>query len=226
MSELISLDVFADQAASWIMHNDQTYNHLHHFACSFNLDHNVAHFLDKANALVELEIDSLPDAATNMFHLRSDALPHLSHFTGSSQAAQVIVPGRPVEQIHLNSGDLTEEVAMNLAKSTSSILVLSAATSSHSVSLIGALTQCMERLVHLRLVTTYNFSDTPDTTYFANIAEALTSLPDLQGCEIWGLHWISSKKSFHDASWQSESFDANTDGNLIDNIYSDLYFPY
>ena len=61
-------------------------------------------------------------------------------------------------------------------------------------------------------------------TYFANIADALKSLPDLQSCEIWGLHWISSKKSFHDAAFNSDNL--LTDGNLIDNIYSDLYFPY
>jgi len=163
MSGLSSLELFADQAASWVLHNDQSYPRLKRLVCSFNLDHNVTRFLNNSDAINELEIDSLPVSETTTFDLRDDALSHLSQFTGSAQAAQVVVPGRPVEHIHLNSGDLTEEVAVNLAKSTLPVLVLGAATSSHSVSLIGTLTQCMERLVHLRIVTTYNFTDAPDT---------------------------------------------------------------
>ncbi|KAF9534405.1 hypothetical protein CPB83DRAFT_756487 [Crepidotus variabilis] len=231
MSELSSLEVFTDQAASWVMRNDQIYPRLRRLACSFHLDPNVVHFLNKTHNVVELEVESIPPSSQKAdIHLRSEALPRLAQFTGSSHAAQIIVPGRPIEHIHLNSGDLTEEVAENLAKSTAPILVLGAATSSHSVSLIGTLTRCMEHLVHLRIVTTYNFSDAPDATYFANIADALTSLPDLQTCEIWGLHWISSKKSFYDESrvWQSEGFNTNNlmaDGNFLDNI-SDLIFPY
>ncbi|KAJ3506235.1 hypothetical protein NLJ89_g6983 [Agrocybe chaxingu] len=196
---------------------------LQRFATNFHLDQHVAHFLSKADALLELEVDSVP--AT--LQLRDGALPRLTQFTGSSQAAQAVVPGRPVQHIHLNSGDLTQEVAENLAKSSAPVQVLGAATSSHSVDLVNTLTQCMGHLVHLRIVTTYNFSDAPDSTYFANIADALTSLQDLQSCEIWGLHWTSTKKSFNDETkvWQSQSFNAHsllTEGNLLDN----LYFPY
>lgn len=164
MSELSSLELFTDQATSWVVRNHQAYHRLTHFACSYNLDQNVLHFLNKTPALVELEVDSIARSFHNPEgYLRSDALPRLAQFTGSSHAAQLIVPGRPIEHIHLNSGDLTEEVAENLAKSTAPVLVLGAATSSHSVSLIGALTRCMEHLVHLRIVTTYTFSDAPDT---------------------------------------------------------------
>ncbi|KAF8164980.1 hypothetical protein B0H34DRAFT_670936 [Crassisporium funariophilum] len=230
MSELTSLDIFVDQAASWVMRtrDDATYRRLQHFASSFHLDHNVAHFLNKTDALSELEIDSLAPSFTHTIpSLRANALPRLSQFNGSSHAAQYVVPGRPVQTIHLNSGDLTEDVAESLAKSTARILILAAATSSHSVPLIGTLTQCMEHLVHLRIVTTYNFSDAPEITYFTNIANALTSLPDLKTCEIWGLHWVSTKKNFHDEErvWQSESFNADllTDNTLLDDLYSSYY---
>ena len=163
MTDLTFLDVFLDHDASWIMRtrDDSTYHRLEHFASSFHIDHHIVHFLQKANALLELEVDSLPPSPA-IPSLEPDALPMLSQFTGSSQAAQYVVPGRPVELIHLNSGDLTEDVAESLAKSTAHVLLLAAATSSHSVALIGTLTQCMDHLVHLRIVTTFNFSEPPD----------------------------------------------------------------
>ncbi|PPQ77733.1 hypothetical protein CVT25_011168 [Psilocybe cyanescens] len=238
MCELTSLDLSVDQAASWIMRtrDDSTYRRLRRFSSSFHLDHNLAHFLSKADALLELEIDPVHHPLSPAASLRDGALSHLNQFTGSSEAAQHVVPGRPVEHIHLNSGDLTEDLAETLAKSTAPITVLAAATTSHSVSLIGTLTRCMEHLTHLRIVTTYNFSDAPDTTYFSNIADALTSLPDLQSCEIWGLHWISSKKSFHDQGrvWESEAFNSSyipannllTNGTFLDDLYSDFSYAY
>lgn len=163
MTDLTFLDVFLDHDASWIMRtrDDSTYHRLEHFASSFHIDHHIVHFLQKANALLELEVDSLPPSPA-IPSLEPDALPMLSQFTGSSQAAQYVVPGRPVESIHLNSGDLTEDVAESLAKSTTHVLILAAATTSHSVSLIGTLTQRMDHLVHLRIVTTFNFSEPPD----------------------------------------------------------------
>jgi len=247
MSQIISLDMFLDHAASWVMHtrDDSTYHCLEHFASSFHIDHHLVHFLQKTNALLELEVDSLPP--TNVIpSLGPNALPMLSQFTGSSQAAQYVVPGRPVESIHLNSGDLTEDVVESLAKSTAHVLLLAAATISHSVALIGTLTQCMNYLVHLRIVTTFNFSEPPDAvstypyytypflyfshhmslqSYFINISNALRSLPDLRTCEIWGIHWFPVKNEFHDEGtvWRSEPFN-RPDENHLDNHYSDFYF--
>jgi hypothetical protein len=62
MTDLTFLDVFLDHDASWIMRtrDDSTYNRLEHFASSFRIDHHIVHFLQKANALLELEVDSLP----------------------------------------------------------------------------------------------------------------------------------------------------------------------
>jgi len=225
MSQLISLDIFLDHVASWIMHtpDDSTYHRLEHFASSFHLDHHLVHFLHKTNALKELEVDSLPPTPL-IPSLNPNVLPMLSQFTGSSQAAQYVVPGRPVESIHLSSGDLTEDVAESLAKSTAHVLLLAAATTSHSVALIGTLTQCMDHLVHLRIVTTFNFSEPPDASYFVNISNALKSLPDLRTCEIWGIHWVSSKNDFRDEGtvWESEPFNRPDDSHL-DNLSSDFY---
>ena len=244
MSQLTSLDIFLDHAASWIMHtrDDSTYHRLEHFASSFHFDHHIVHFLHKTSALLELEVDSLPPISV-IPSLLPNALPKLSQFTGSSQAAQYVVPGRPVESIHLNSGDLTEDVAESLARSTAHVLLLAAATTSHSVALIGTLTQCMNHLVHLRIVTTFNFSEPPDAvsithtnpplyfshlslqSYFVNISNALRSLPDLRTCEIWGIHWVSSKDDLlHEGTvWESEPFN-RPDENHPDDVHSDFYF--
>jgi hypothetical protein len=163
MSQLFSLDIFLDHTASWVMHtrDDSTYHCLEHFASSFHIDHNLIHFFQKTSALLELEVDSLLPT-TIIPSLGPNVLPRLSQFTGSSQAAQYVVPGRPVESIHLNSGDLTEDVVESLAKSTAHVLLLAAATTLHSLGPIGTLAQCMDHLHHLKIITTSNFSEPPD----------------------------------------------------------------
>ncbi|KJA24504.1 hypothetical protein HYPSUDRAFT_183483 [Hypholoma sublateritium FD-334 SS-4] len=231
MSELTELDISLDQAASWVLRTpaQPAFARLRRFSSSFQLDHNVVHFLGKTPALLQLHIDSLAEP----LRLPDTALPRLAQFTGSALAAHALVPGRPVQDIHLTSGDLTEDLAESLAQSTAPVLVLAAATTSHSLSLIATLTRCMAELVHLRIVTTYTFDNLPDSTYFANIKDALTSLPDLQSCEIWGLHWVSSKKSFHDQgrAWESEPFNLPpnnllANGAFLDDLHSDLSYAY
>jgi len=83
----------------------------------------------------------------------------------------------------------------------------------------------MHYLVHLRIVTTFNFSEPPDASYFVDISNVLRSLSDLRTCEIWGIHWVSSKNDFHDEEtvWESEPFN-RPDENQLDNLYSDFYF--
>ena len=174
MSELTSLEVFADQAASCVLANDTVYPRLQRFACSFHLDPHLVHFLNKSSSITELKIDSIPLSDSPMLPLPTTALPFLAHFTGSALAAQLIVPGRPVQYVDLNSGDLTDDVARNLALSTAPIRALGANTSSHSVSLIATLTSCMDRLQHLRIVTTFTFTDLPDTVSIPHPHQFLT----------------------------------------------------
>ena len=54
----------------------------------------------------------------------------------------------------------------------------------------------------------------------------LRSLPDLRTCEIWGIHWVSSKNDFHDEGtvWKSELFYRPDENHLDTNLYSDFYF--
>ena len=91
MTGLTSLDISVDQAASWVMRtrDDATYPRLRRFASSFPMDNHVAHFLNKTDALVELDLDSLhSSSSSDLPELRVGALPRLAQFTGSAEAAQ------------------------------------------------------------------------------------------------------------------------------------------
>jgi len=165
MSQLTSLDMSVDPTASWVlrMRSDVKFLRLQHFASSFPLDSHVAHFLCRAEAIRQLEVDSFPISdPIAPSSLPVTATPHLSCFIGSSQAAQAVIPGRPVEEIHLNSGDMTEDVVRGLAKSTASVLLLGASTSSLPLPLLGTLAELMPQLKYLRMMTAYNFLDAPD----------------------------------------------------------------
>ena len=218
MSQLTSLDIFVDQSASWILSNDTTYPNLQRFACLFNLDCHLVAFFNKSSSITELKIGSVP--LLDYPILSSVSLPFLAHFTGSALAAELIVPGRPVHSIILNSGCLTENIAYNLAHSTAPIHTLSAHTISHSLSLISTLAGCMKKLQHLRIATTFSVANLPDTvslilknpTFFPsshmisqkNIADVLTLLPDLQTCELWGFHCFQTvNKVWHFPSFNT-----------------------
>jgi hypothetical protein len=162
MSELTTLNIFIDRSASWVLSNDTTYPHLQRFACSFDLDCHVVAFINKSSSITELKIGSVP-LSESPITLSSVSLPFLAHFAGSALAAELIVPGRPVHSVDLDSGCLTDDIARNLAHSAAPIQALSANTSSHSLSLISTLTRCMKKLQHLRITTTLTFTDLPDT---------------------------------------------------------------
>lgn len=248
MTELTSLDLFVDPAASWVLQGTHrtSFPRLLHFGCSFPLDANVAAFLSTTETVVELELDAVSTNSQPISTLPAASLPRLSQFVGSSQAAQAVVPGRPVESIHLSSGDLTESDVVTLARSTAHVVILGATTSSLPVPLLETLTHCMPHLVYLRMMTTYNFSEAPDVVsqnsssqyffshdryqaFYQNIASALASLSDLKAFELSGMHWGSSPKDLSDKGrvWQSQPL-TNHFGDVPSDIDfdSDLFLAY
>ncbi|KAF9468952.1 hypothetical protein BDZ94DRAFT_1317514 [Collybia nuda] len=231
MTELTSLDLFVDPAASWVLQGTHTnsFPRLRHFGCSFPLDANVAAFLSITEAVVELELDAISTNLHSTSPLPVGSLPQLSQFVGSVQAAQAVVPGRPVESIHLSSGDLTESDVVTLARSTAHVVILGATTSSLPVPLLEKLTHCMPHLVYLRMMTTYNFSEAPDVAFYQNIASALASLSDLKAFELSGMHWGSSPKDVSDKGrvWQSQPLTNHFGTVPLDvDFGSDLFFAY
>jgi len=232
MTELITLDIFVDPSASWVLQasHNSLFPRLQHLACSFPLDSHVIKFLAKTDALLDLEVDAIatPHSMPNLI-LPMASLPRLSQFTGSSYAAKAIVPGRPVQSIHLNSGDLTEDDVASLAKSTTHVVILGATTSSLPVPFLQSLTHNMPQLVYLRITTTYNFSEAPDAMFYRDIANALESLSDLNAFELSGMHWGSKPADKEGRVWQSQplaDFGMSDDVSFIGDFHSDFFLAY
>lgn len=167
MSELTSLHLSLDANAntSWVLTphaRPVTYHRLHSFTSSFPFDAHVTGFLERTPALENLELDTAPVSPTAPLpHLSPAAIPHLVHFMGSCQAVKVIVPGRPLESIHIHDGDLSEDEVGCLAQSTGHIAVLGAITSALLVPFLQSLAKHFPYLAYLRLMAPFHTSLKP-----------------------------------------------------------------
>jgi hypothetical protein len=145
MSELASLHLSLDTNInpSWVLtpHTYHvTYPRLLTFTSSFSFDAHVTGFLERTPALEKLELDTAPVSGTAPLPFLSHAaIPRLVHFMGPYQAIKVIVPGRPLESIHIHDGDLSEDEVACLAQSTGHIAVLGAITSALLVPFLKSL---------------------------------------------------------------------------------------
>ncbi|TFK27071.1 hypothetical protein FA15DRAFT_666810 [Coprinopsis marcescibilis] len=192
MPDIESLKLTIDPAMSWVLPHASSvrYPRLRDFTCVFSFDHHVAQFLGKTGALVHLELGHDLNSQTPLPELLPAWLPNLESFAGSSQVAQAIVPGRPVSSISMHSGDLTEGVVQELAKSTAAILFLDATTASLPLPLLEAMASAIPELQELRLATTYNLWDEWfKTPFIKNIKSALISMDNLQTAEVSGMLW-------------------------------------
>ncbi|KAH9963186.1 hypothetical protein BC827DRAFT_1193947 [Russula dissimulans] len=238
MSELTSLHISLDRGAnpSWILSprsRPLTYTRLHTFTSSFPFDSHVTGFLERTPALERLELDTAPVTGTAPLpHLSHAAIPRLVHFMGSCQAIKVIVPGRPLESIHIHDGDLSEEQVVCLAQSTGHIAVLGAITSALLVPFLKSLARHLPYLAYLRLMAPFHVSLKPsDDTFYEQVATTLTSMPKLLDFELSGMHWGSSWQANevgHKRIWQAAPITSVPDHHLEDNLdyTSDFAFVY
>ncbi|KAI0049588.1 hypothetical protein FA95DRAFT_1571127 [Auriscalpium vulgare] len=202
MSELTALGLHVHSGASWVLAAARgaratAYPRLASFTCSFPFDSHVARFLEGASALERLELDTAPTANPNVLpRISAATIPRLIHFVGSCQAAKVIVPGRPLESVHLHDGDLTEDEVAFLAQSTGQIAVLGAITSELLVPLLQALARHLPYLAYLRVMAPFHMSTKiPDSSFYEQVASTLTLMPELMDFELSGMHWGSSFES-------------------------------
>lgn len=171
MTALISLDIFIEDAGSWVLPDSLVYPQLQHFASSFPFDCRLAKFLGNAPALESVHIDSvtaMPSA------LAQGSMARLSEFTGCAAAAVALVSGRPIESININSGDFTKDMVPALAKSTASVTVLSVTTDSAPVNLLEVLGQHLPHIMYLRITSTCNLPAPtsvrlPSSSFFASM---------------------------------------------------------
>ena len=161
MTGLRSLRLSIDPGSSWVLEAVHSRS-LTRFSSSFPLDHHVTRFFYSTPKLVELELDAPHDLDTSTASVPVELIPRLEQFSGSCQAAESIVPGRPVHSLHLSTGDLTENVMEQLGLSSSSISILMATSSISAPRLLHLLSRHMQDLVYLRLMTNCNMNDASD----------------------------------------------------------------
>jgi len=151
---------------------------------------------------------------------------------GSCQAVKVIVPGRPLESIHIHDGDLSEDEVACLAQSTGHIAVLGAITSALLVPFLKSLARYLPHLAYLRLMAPFHVSLKPsDDTFYEQVATTLTSMPQLLDFELSGMHWGSSFQANEAGCkriWQAAPIKSVPEHHLEDSLdfTSDFGFVY
>ncbi|KAK7060312.1 hypothetical protein VNI00_001077 [Paramarasmius palmivorus] len=225
MTELKSLNLSLDPSTTWVLQGVKAHS-LTRFSSNFSLDHYVTRFLEHTHSLLELEL-----GPPHAMHISSvpPFVPLLEQFSGPTQIAELIVPGRPVKSVQLTSGDLTESVVEQLAKSSVRIDVLSATSSLSAPRLLDLLSKHMRYLVYLRMMTICSVTEAPDVNYYDNVANGLASLPDLRAFEFSGMHWGTlnkTKMELEQAVWQAKPLDAAfaVDQSLEMEDYSEIFF--
>lgn len=230
MTEVTSLNLTVDSSTSWILGKATqhvNFHRLQQFTCSFPFDFHVANFLEKTPALLELEVDSMPyEPCSSIPSISATTIPRLAQFVGSARVARVIVPGRPLQSIHLNEGDLVEEDVACLARASANVVVLGATASEPPVPLLESIARHLPHLAYLRIMTTYHFAHAPEMVslpmlynsiflhfnlptipflqgFMDQVANALATLPDLTAFELSGMQWGSSKREDSKRVWQS-----------------------
>ncbi|EAU84572.1 hypothetical protein CC1G_00091 [Coprinopsis cinerea okayama7 len=227
MLNIESLKLTLDPALSWVLPTapNLAFPRLRDFTSLFPLDHNTSAFLAKTPALLSLELNHDLTPASSPAPLPASSLPRLQSFAGSSQAAQAIVPGRPVSSISMHSGDLTEFVLHSLAKSTAAVSFLDATTASLPLPLLETMAIAIPELQELRLATTYNLWDEWfNTPFIQNIKNALISMDNLKTAEVSGMLWRWLNKEGRVLANEPQLPASNDDDDLGSNDSDSSYF--
>lgn len=173
MTGLESLELCLTNCSSSVLLNailnpHVTYPRLRQFTSSLPFDTTVVKFLSKTPNLDSLSLDHIPtpESTPPSPHVPSSVIPALTQFAGPQYAALALVPGRPLLSVQLHDGDLIEEIVETLARSSSSLQVFSASTSSPPLPILRSISRSMNKLMYLRLMSTQNFLDVPDRVSF------------------------------------------------------------
>ena len=155
MSELTSLTLFLDPGASCVLNSQARYLNLASFASSFPLDPNLAGFLTRAPALLDLQVGSALSSSNDQseINLPPASIPNLTRFTGPHNTARLVVPQRPVEALFLSEVISDPSIFAQLSLSKSNITIFDATVSLGLLPCVTAISQAMPSLHYLRLMT-------------------------------------------------------------------------
>ena len=231
MTELTSLTLFLDAEASWVLNSETRYPSLASFASSFPLDSNLADFLSRTPAIVELQVGSALDSNDQSeFHLPPTSIPNLARFTGPHNTARAVVPQRPVEALFLSEVLSDDSIFGQLSQSKSNITIFDAVVSLGLLPCVTAISRSMPSLHHLRLMTVApldehfdpvrrhrthsrfrNSSSQFAQTLYQQLSDALGSMSDLDSFEYSGMSWTCWNDSDSKRVWQSSPPTPNSD---------------
>lgn len=168
MTQLITLELFIDPPFSWVLHTEPVSrsSRLSRFCTSLAFDSHVYRFLEGTSALLELEIQS--SASDNRPHPRPPVtfLPHLAQFVGAADAAEAIVPGRPVAAIQVTSGDLSIPSLERLARSSVPVVALGFYTLAPPLETLRKVVEVFPTVSHLQVMASYGFAEASVTVCF------------------------------------------------------------
>ena len=160
MNELTSLTLFLDADATCALNSEARYPNLTSFATSFPFDANLANFLGRTPAIVDLQVGAaLPSSDQPEISLPPTSIPQLARFTGPYHTARVIVPQRPVEALFLSQVISDDSVFGQLSQSKSNITIFDAVVSLGLLPCVAAISQTMPSLHYLRLMTVAPLDD-------------------------------------------------------------------
>lgn len=175
MSNLESLDINLPTSASWVLLASKSaiYPRLTRLSCNFTLDASVSEFLGRAHALTQLQLGVCASNNTPMSSSPSPSLPRLHRFIGSCEDAVCVVPGHPLQVVHLHSGELNLGVLKALSQSTEPIEAFEAFNCPLTISMLSSIASNLPRLRHLRLMSMYHSYEQHDAV------SSITSMPSL-----------------------------------------------
>lgn len=233
MTELTSLTLFLNEDASSVLNSEAHYLNLTSFASSFPLDSNLADFLSRTPAIVDLQLGAaLTSNDQPEIHLPSTSIPSLARFTGPYHTAQIVVPKRPVEALFLSEVISDDSIFGQLSRSTANITTLDAVVSIGLLPCVTAISETLPSLHYLRLMTVtpldehfdqvrsplrLNFisnkliSFFPSQSLYQQLADALGSMPSLVSFEYSGMNWTCWNDSDSKRVWQSSPPTPNPD---------------
>ncbi len=207
---ITGLSLFLPEGTSWVLGLDPgaSYPNLTRFFSSFPLDSHVKSFLKRTPCLSTLALGKFGPSEQCTVTLPSTCAPLLKDFTGPSEAAATIIPGRPVEFVHLTTTPPTAEAVVGFVTlSTANILSFGAHIASHPITLIQPLCQHIPWVTYLSITTSCSFSELPShvsnliylstafpltnvyQSFYEDIAAALSRFPSLQLFELSGMVW-------------------------------------
>lgn len=232
MTELISLTLFLDVDASWVLNSEAHYLNLTSFASSFPFDSSLVGFLGRTPAIVDLQVGPAPlsNDHESEINLPPTSIPNLTRFTGPYQTARIVVPQRPVEALFLSQVISDDSIFSQLSQSKSNITVLDAVVGLGLLPCVTAISKTMPSLHLLRLMTVTPLDEHFDPvrchsqiyfyklipffhpqSLYQQLSDALRSMSALASFEYSGMNWTCWNDSDSKRVWQSSPPTPNPD---------------